>query len=83
MATKPWATERDLGKIEMQLTVARTLLIKAGLELERLGHDDSAATLAGIGRQIRRLRTTIRKRIGDPLADLSDPQDGGRRSRNR
>ena len=83
MATKPWATERDLGKIEMQLTVARTLLMKAGLQLERLGHEDSAATLARISRQLRRLRTTVRKRIGDPLTDLSNPRDGGRRPQNR
>ena len=83
MATKPWATERDLGKIETQLTVARTLLMKAGLQLERLGHDDSAATLARISRQLRQLRRTVRKRIGDPLTDLSDPGDGGLRSQNR
>ena len=82
MATKPGATERDLGKIETQLTVARTLLVKAGLQLERLGHDESAATLARISRQLRRLRTTVRKRIGDPLTDLSDPRDGGRRPQN-
>ena len=64
MATKPGATERDLGKIETQLTVARDLLKKAGRELERLGHDDAAATLAQISRQIRRVRTTTRERIG-------------------
>ena len=47
----------------MQLTVARDLLKKAGRELERLGHDDAATTLAQIGRQIRWIRTTTHEQI--------------------
>ena len=64
MATKPQATERSLGEIEMQLTVALDLMKKADRALERLGHDDAAATLARISRQIRRVRTTTREQIG-------------------
>lgn len=57
------ATERDLGKIEMQITLARNALCLAALELQAFGHDDSASEIEAILKQLRQIRSTTQQRI--------------------
>ena len=63
MASIPLTAERELGRIETRLTVARDILISAGTDLKLLGHDDSSREIDALLKALRRLREITRERM--------------------
>jgi hypothetical protein len=62
---KKIGTERDLGQIEARISMARDVLSLAGMDLKRLGHDDSADEIDALLTQLRRLRTITQERLAN------------------
>lgn len=59
-----YTTDRRLGQIEAQLTVAAHLCSTLEMVFGHVGHDDSKAEIAAIEVQLRRLRKTTQDRLG-------------------